>query len=283
MNSADRIAFFESVLDTFVSRTKEKGYITFEVNAGRGEYVQFQVHSGTVYGEVGSRQWEDPERPLPASAVAGLAALGFTGGGPERNYAKDGLPPVPSQLAALTDTLFRTAYDLDEEYAPIIHQLDLKDVALSRAEPFTREMIADLLHAREVTFLRDEDGDFRAEFQCPGSTEVVVIWFIAGGDGHTIYHVGASGPHRPQPATRAEALERCNTWNREHRWPTAQVLDRGDEWQIVTNINIQLGPGITRELFATFTDCAVTGGLDFWAWLAQPVELPAPTTVEGDE
>src|SRR5438309_2120693 len=121
MNRSDRLAFYESLLDTFLSRAKEKGYMTFDVAGDRDEYVQYQMHSGRILGEVGSRQWTDPERPLTAGAVEGLARLGFTGGGPEKNYAKDGLPSSRSELAALTESLFVTAYGLNDEYAPIVH------------------------------------------------------------------------------------------------------------------------------------------------------------------
>ncbi len=77
MRSTDRIAFFESLLDTFLTRVKEKGHITFDVAGDSDEYVQYQVHSGRVFGEVGSRQWNEPERPLPADAVDALARHGF--------------------------------------------------------------------------------------------------------------------------------------------------------------------------------------------------------------
>ena len=81
MKRNDRLAFYESLLDTFLSRAKEKGYITFDVAGDGEEYVQYQMHSGRIFGEVGSRQWTEPERPLAAGAVDGLASLGFTGGG----------------------------------------------------------------------------------------------------------------------------------------------------------------------------------------------------------
>ncbi len=76
MNQTDRIGLFESLLDTFLTRAREKGYIILEVLGRADEFVQFQMHSGRVYGEVGSRQWSEPEPPLGPGPVAALAALG---------------------------------------------------------------------------------------------------------------------------------------------------------------------------------------------------------------
>ena len=139
MQAADRRAFLKGLLDTFLSQSKEKGYIVFEVSSRPSEYVQFQVHSGRIYGEVGSRQWAEPEEPLPAAAVQALALLGFTGGGPEKNYSKDGLACSAAELADLADRLFKAAYDVDDEFSPVVREMNLNDITLPRAEPFTRD------------------------------------------------------------------------------------------------------------------------------------------------
>lgn len=276
MTRTDRITFFETLLDAFLTTAKEKGHITFEVADVSDEYVQFMIRRGVVYCEVGSRQWTEPERPLSAATVAALSQLGVTGGGPERNYAKDGLPRSKTELAVLTELLFRTAYDLDDEYAPTLHRLNPNDVSLPRAQAFTRGMIEAQLRDHEVKFLRDQDGDFRADFTCDGSPELVTIWFVAEGDGEAIYRISATASHRPVPATREEALGRCNRWNNEFRWPNALVIDHPDgTWHILVGSHIDLQPGVTKELFARFTDRVVTGALEFWEWIATPVGTPA--------
>jgi hypothetical protein len=229
------------------------------------EYVQFIVHDNRVGGEVGSRQWAEPERPLPEAAVKALGRLGFVGGAPERNFARDGLPRSAAKLAKLTDTLLRTAYDLDEDFSPVVHEIHLNDVTLPRAEPFTREMIAAHLRDHATHFLRDEDGDFRVELNLPDGGGLMVLWLVADGKDGKIYHVHAHPPEGQGPSTRTEALERCNTWNRQHRWPKACVMDAEDgTWRIVLGADIDLSPGITRSLFDTFTERTVGSMIEFW-------------------
>ena len=266
MNFNDRIGLYESVIDTFLSRAKEGGHIVLQVHDRADEYVQYAMHSGTVYGEVGSRQWAEPERPVPPAAVEGLGRLGFVGGGPERNYAKGGLPRSAPELAQLTEQLLQTAYDLDDGYSPVVRELNLQDVTLPRAEPFTRDMIAAHLRDNDIRFLRDEDGDFRVDLTGPNG-DVATVWFVAEGEGDSIYRI-SNCAHRG-PATRYEALERCNSWNREHRWPKAFVVDVGDGWRIILCADIDLEPGVPRPLFGTYTKRVASGMAEFWNAMAE--------------
>ena len=265
MNRSDRTGLYQSLLTTFLSRAKERGYIVIGVFGQADEYVQFIVHDDRVGGEVSSRQWSEPERPLSGVAVEALGRLGFVGGGPERNYAKDGLPRSATKLAKLTDTLLRTAYDLDEDFSPVVYEIHLNDVTLPRAEPFTREMIAAHLREHAAHFLRDEDGDFRVELNLPDAAGRIVLWLVADGKDGKIYHVHAHPPDGQGSSTRTEALERCNTWNRQHRWPKACVTNGADgTWRIVLGADIDLTPGITRSLFDTFTERTVGSVIEFW-------------------
>jgi hypothetical protein len=201
MIRSDRVAFLESMLDAFLTRGKEDGFVTFELDGAGDEYVQFRLHADGVVGEVGSRQWSEPERPLGPDAVSKLAELGFTGGGPERNFARAALPVSTGELAELTDQLFVAAYGVDDEYQPIVHRLQLNDVPPPRAKPFSRDMVEALLRKRGVKFLRDQDGDFRADVNCPGSDEPVILMFDADGNDGMLYRVSAGGPRRPRPAS----------------------------------------------------------------------------------
>ncbi len=82
------------------------------------QYVQLEVQDngdGTIYGEVGAREWTLPTRPLAPGSVAALQTLGFAGGGRGKNYRAEGLFPDPHSLAQLTLRLFATAYPESED------------------------------------------------------------------------------------------------------------------------------------------------------------------------
>jgi hypothetical protein len=163
----------------------------------------------------------------------------------------------------------------------VVHEIHLNDVTLPRAEPFTREMIEAHLRDHATHFLRDEDGDFRVELNLPDGGGRIVLWFLADGKDGKIYHLHATPPERQGVSTRAEALERCNAWNSQHRWPKACVVDGQDAtWRIVLGADIDLSPGITRSLFDTFTERSVGAMIEFWT----PVAPEGGATGEaGDE
>jgi hypothetical protein len=77
------------------------------------QYVQLELQShgdGTMYVEVGSRDWADSHRPLLPGAIAALDGLGFSGGGRNKNYSAAGFFPDPDGLTWLTQRLFAAAY-----------------------------------------------------------------------------------------------------------------------------------------------------------------------------
>lgn len=229
--------------------------------------MQYALHSGYVYGEVGSRQWEDPERPLSPGAVAALEKLGFSGGGPERNFAADNLAPSRRELAELTDALFFAAYELDG-FSAVVHEFDLNDITFRRAQAFTRDMIVAHVKDVGVHYLRDEMGDVRVDLQCDGWDQPVTVWLIAEGDGDTIHRIVSHVPVQPASWTRADVLERCNTWNREHRWPKAVLIDEGAGFRIITSRCIDLVTGVTPALLVDFTHDTLHGVMEFWSWMA---------------
>lgn len=272
MNSTDRVAFYENMLDTFLAKAKDGGYIVFAVAGRPDEYVQYRRSGDRIVGEVGSRQWTDPERPLPASAVDSLALLGFTGGGPERNFARHSVPDAKADLAQLTDRLFRAAYEPGDEFSPLLSALNLNDVTLPRAQPFTRDMIEARLRAKGLHYLRDENGDFQFDIACDGADEPVTVWMAVEGHAANIYRIFGGSRRRPLPATREEALERCNQWNREHRWATAVIEDAEHGWRVFAKTDADFAAGVTAPLFTDITDHAVLGILEFWTWIAEQSE-----------
>lgn len=78
-------------------------------------YVQFMHHGDddVLFAEVSSREWGGScgDGPLAPESVQALAELGFTGGGPRKNYCRDGVGALtPIELAAMTERLFVVAY-----------------------------------------------------------------------------------------------------------------------------------------------------------------------------
>ena len=282
MNGEDRIGMYTSLLETFLSRAREKGYIVIGAADDTDAFVQYQVHGDRVYGEVGSRQWHEPERPLTRAAVVGLEALGFTGGGPERNFAVDRLPRSAGELAALADRALRVAYDLPDDFSPVVREINLNDITYPRAEPFTRAMIEAHLREHGAHFLIDEDGDFCVDLACDGDEEPVTIWFVAEGVGHATYRISGHGRHRPAPSTRTAALEVCNSWNGSGGIPRAFVAGDEDSCRIVLSTNLDLTHGVTRQLLDSFTERAVSGILAFWSELVTS-EAPEASMTDDRE
>ncbi|MHB8394211.1 MAG: TY-Chap domain-containing protein, partial [Candidatus Dormibacteria bacterium] len=106
----ERLTVLEAILAALLREVGERAWVLFENAAAADEYVQIMNHHGSLYGEVSSREWQEPLRPLTQETVVSLRDLGFTGGATERNFRRDGLPPDPARLALLVDSLFVAAY-----------------------------------------------------------------------------------------------------------------------------------------------------------------------------
>jgi hypothetical protein len=115
-----RLALYEKELRRLLQSGREHDFVIFEVARQPDQYVQFMIHDGTIYGEVGSRQWGSDGIRLKEAAEAALACLGFGGGGREKNYSRDRLPKEPRRLACLTELLFGAAYGVDPAYTPLV-------------------------------------------------------------------------------------------------------------------------------------------------------------------
>ena len=103
MNMDDVRRLVTHLMQCFLDSALETQFVVLE-NADVGdEFVQFKLNHRILYGEVGSREWAAPEdrRPLDTARRALLAALGFTHGGPERNYICDNLAQSAPYLADL--------------------------------------------------------------------------------------------------------------------------------------------------------------------------------------
>lgn len=91
------------LIQCFLDSALERQFVILENDGAVDEFVQFKVNHRILYGEVGSREWAAAEerRPLDNEARDSLASLGFTHGGPERNYICDDLAQSAPYLADL--------------------------------------------------------------------------------------------------------------------------------------------------------------------------------------
>lgn len=111
-------AFFLKAARSVVAGTPHP-FLIFEARPFEGEYVQFKLFGDNLVGEVGSLEWTDDPHPFSALARGFLAASGFVGGGPDRNYVCQWLPLDAAYLAGLVEMLF-TVYELDEGYDLVV-------------------------------------------------------------------------------------------------------------------------------------------------------------------
>jgi hypothetical protein len=104
--------FATRIFQCFLDSALETQFVIFGSDDVADEFVQFKLNHRILYGEVGSREWAAPDerRPLDAAARDVLAGLGFTHGGPERNYICDNLAQSAPYLADLYLRLHIAAY-----------------------------------------------------------------------------------------------------------------------------------------------------------------------------
>ena len=112
MTADARWSVITRLLQSFLDSAQESQVVILENGDAVDEYIQFKRNHKILYGEVGSREWDvaDKRRPLDAAARERLAGLGFTHGGPERNYVCDDLAQSAPYLADLFLRLHMAAY-----------------------------------------------------------------------------------------------------------------------------------------------------------------------------
>lgn len=110
-----------SILGCLLLESTGRPFVVISAGRDPSQYVQLLCHDGTVYAEVGSRMWEQPGRPLGVRGARQLRRLGFAGGGPRHNFARDGLPRGPLWLARLVQCLFRGAYGVRDLREATVH------------------------------------------------------------------------------------------------------------------------------------------------------------------
>jgi hypothetical protein len=112
MNVDDLRRSVTKIFQCFLDSALEAQFVILGSSRAADEFVQFKLNHRILYGEVGSREWDTPEerRPLDSDARDALAGLGFTHGGPERNYICDNLAQSAPYLSDLYLRLHVAAY-----------------------------------------------------------------------------------------------------------------------------------------------------------------------------
>ncbi len=69
-----RLALFEKALSRLLSEREDHDFVIFELRDRPDSYVQYMLHDGAVFGEVGSRGL-DPRKPAAGQGTSHRARL----------------------------------------------------------------------------------------------------------------------------------------------------------------------------------------------------------------
>lgn len=120
MDRETRLRIFEKELRRLLLDLEHGDWLVFEDSADPDRYVQFLVRHSGVRGEVGSKHWLAESSGLRKASIQALGCLGFEGGGPKRNFARDYLPHDARRLACMTELLFGAAYGDMRDMTPVV-------------------------------------------------------------------------------------------------------------------------------------------------------------------
>ena len=289
------------VLTETMGALAEKGqdgtFVIIEDADQPDQFVQFKLHDGVVYGEVGSRQWVEPYKPLAEDAVIALRRLGFTGGGPQQNYSVDGLPVDALALARLTEELFHTGYGrrtgldlvVSTNNEALYARLEghgawvgrLMSDELDRVKPVDLDDVERLLRRRSCRVFKDQETGWLMTFWDWDDTlgTEVKVWFRVEAEGKVLRISG--GPDRPIRGKRRwpQVIRACNDWNCDQRWPKAYLnavkFGREDFGWVETSVDIPVTAGMHRRLVEEVVDEAVGATLRFFRFLNEKLDWSA--------
>ncbi len=120
-------------------------------------------------------------------------------------------------------------------------------------------------------YLKDAEGDFRVDFSFDEECGCeLTLWLMIKGTQSQIYVVRLLSATRIPRSEWPRAIDACNTWNRDHRWPKAYLNAYNPETDAVGFVEVEqqihLEKGIHQELLDDFTSRTVAGGFEFWRW-----------------
>ena len=89
MDPEERLWIMSTAVSVFLAGREDGDFIVFQALDLPCNYAQLRSNEGHLWAEVCSRQWgcrHCGDRPLDADAIERVNRLGFTGGGPGRNF-----------------------------------------------------------------------------------------------------------------------------------------------------------------------------------------------------
>jgi hypothetical protein len=145
---------------------------------------------------------------------------------------------------------------------------------MPNVQKFDHDMIKKYLHAHDLKYLIDSDGDFLVQFGYADEWGCSLkIYLIVGGTRKDIYVIKVYSDKRISRGDWTRVIGLCNTWNKERRWPKAylHVDDPAADQTglVVVEQHIDLEKGIHQELLDDFTSTMIMGAFQFWKWVHQ--------------
>jgi len=227
---------------------------------------------------------KDLKNPDPSNSISRIAdedRAGASRAAPGPSPPPTPPPPTPAPQPAGRHAEQAQALDQEDEDGPDVEDEEDGDVtdddsqasnvASDLVYAFDRGRILSYLEASGWRWLTDQAGDFRVEFAYSDDTGgELSLWLTAGGDSELIYEVVVQSTRRIAKADWQKAIEVCNRWNAEQRWPTAYLAIPEDESAssapILLERHIDLTFGIHQDLLDDFTRDTFNGSLKFWRW-----------------
>jgi hypothetical protein len=141
---------------------------------------------------------------------------------------------------------------------------------VATVEEFSREMVETYIANRNLSSVADEDGDYRFRFaDDEGTGRRLEMWLLFGGPEKKILTVRFVTNKPIDKAVWGTALEICNDWNRDRRWPKAYFIVSGSDDSlgfILLEEDIDFATGVHQELLEDWIETIRLSAFQFWVW-----------------
>lgn len=151
--------------------------------------------------------------------------------------------------------------------------------------PISPEMIREHLTRNELKFFVDQDGDFRVDFAAfAEGAPSITIWLTIEGEHGDIFVVRVIGQQAIPKTLWPQAINACNQWNMEKRYPKAFLFIPSDTAELFGQVHLEgqfpLAAGIAQPQLDEIISTLIATGFSFWQWV---FETGALSDDGGDE